>query len=161
MEVFEFDRAAGGAEFLEHAAAADGLELVRVADEGESPLVLFGVDDESVEVGGVQHAGLVDDHRRSRPAVEPRSVRVGVVEFVEELGDGVGRHAGLGFQDTGRLGRRGEPDHRSGLCVEIGDGGLEHACLAGTGRADDEHESIVSGDRARCVVLTVVERVVA
>ena len=135
MEILEFVRATGGTEFLEHAASADGLELVRVADERESPLVLFGVDDESVEVGGVQHAGFVDDHGRARPAVEPCPVRVGVVEFVEELGDGVGWHPGLGFQDTCRLGRRCEPDHRSGLRVEIGDGGLEHAGLAGTGGA--------------------------
>ena len=93
----------------------------------------------------------------------PRSnqmVRVGVVEVVEELGDGVCQHAGLRSEDPGRLGCRGEPDHRAGVCVEIGDGGFEHACLAGTGGADDEDESIVSCDRTRCVVLTVVEGVV-
>jgi hypothetical protein len=50
VEVFEFDRAAGVAEFLEHAASADGLELARVTDEGESPLALLGVHDELVKV---------------------------------------------------------------------------------------------------------------
>ena len=38
----EFDGAAGGAEFGEHATAADGVELVGVTDQGESPMVLVG-----------------------------------------------------------------------------------------------------------------------
>ncbi len=69
--MFEFDRAAGGTEFLEHATPTDGLQLVRVTDQGESPLALSGMRDESVEVGGVQHAGLVNHNGRARPAVEP------------------------------------------------------------------------------------------
>ena len=39
VDAVEFDRSAGAAQFVEHAATADGLELVGVADEDQSPVV--------------------------------------------------------------------------------------------------------------------------
>ena len=62
--------AAGVAQLEEHAAAADRSELVGVTDEGESPLTMFGMGDEARELGGVQHAGLVDEPL-SWPSLEP------------------------------------------------------------------------------------------
>ncbi len=58
---------------VEHAAASDGLQLVRVTDERESPSLLFGEVDEPVEGAGADHPGFVDDDRRPRR----QSVRVG------------------------------------------------------------------------------------
>ena len=42
VDVGELDRPTGRAEFVEHAATPDGLQLVRVTDEHHSPLVAFG-----------------------------------------------------------------------------------------------------------------------
>ena len=82
----------GGAQLVEHPAATDGLELVGVADEGESPVLSFGEADEAFEGAGADHPGFVDDDRR--PGREPIPV-VGwpVVAFplVEQFGEGVGR----------------------------------------------------------------------
>ena len=43
--------------------------------------------------------------------------------------------------------------------VQVVGGGAEHARLAGTGRADDEHEAIIAGDRGGSVGLQPVEAV--
>ena len=88
----------GGAEFGEHAAAADGLELVGVADQRQPPPVLVGETCQLVEVSGVEHAGFVDDDGGAGGEL-PGGVGwpVGVLPFVEEFGDGVGPQAGLGL----------------------------------------------------------------
>jgi hypothetical protein len=49
VEVFEGVDASGGAEFVEQAAAAGGLQLAGVADEDESPADRFGELDEVVQ----------------------------------------------------------------------------------------------------------------
>jgi hypothetical protein len=145
VELVEFDGEAGGAEFVEHAAAADGVELARVTDKRESPSECVGVVDELVEVGGVEHSGFVDhDRRPGRWRFEPGGP---VAEVVEKFGDGIGSHAGLCFEDTGCFGCWCEPEHGAVLLFEVDGGGVEHGGLAGTGGSDDEHESVVSRDR--------------
>ena len=108
----EFDGAAGGDEFVEHAATSDGLELVRVADEHESPVGEVGEPGQCVEVAGVEHAGFVDDQRG--PGWEiPAWFRttIGTGPFVDEFGDGVALHPGLFLQDASRFRGRGESEH--------------------------------------------------
>ena len=68
--------------------------------------------------------------------------------FVEEFGDRVGRHPCLGFEDTGGLRRRGDTEHRTPVSGEVVDRGAQRRCLAGPGRAFDEHQTVVSGDGA-------------
>ena len=79
--------------------------------------------------------------------------------LVEELGDGVGRHPGLRFEDTGGLGRRGDAEDRAPIAAEVGDGGPERGRLAGAGGTDDEDEAVVAGDGAGGVGLEWVEAV--
>ena len=57
MDAFELDRAAGGAQLGEHAAAADSLELVRVADEHEPPRLLPRELHQPVQIVRAEHAG--------------------------------------------------------------------------------------------------------
>ena len=49
------------------------------------------------------------------------------------------------------------PEHLAAVVVEVVGGGGEHAGLAGTGRADDQDQSIVAGDRGRRLALHHVE----
>ena len=93
----------GGIDKLgEHAATADGLELVGVTDQSQPPPVLVGESGESVEVAGGEHAGFVDDDGGAG-GESPSWVgwSVGAVPFVEEFGDG--GHAAVGANpNTGR-----------------------------------------------------------
>ncbi len=58
-----------------------------------------------------------------------------------------GRIAGLALEHASRFRRRRHPEHGPTVGVEVGDGGGEHAGLAGAGRADDEDEAVVSRRR--------------
>ena len=112
----ELDRPAGRGEFAEHAATADCLQLVGVTNQHQPPLLGVGEVGELVEVAGVDHAGLVDDHRRPRRQ-PPRSLGwpIGASPLVQQLRDRVRSHAGLGFEDTGRLRRRRHTEHHPSL----------------------------------------------
>ncbi len=76
---------------------------------------------------------------------------------MKQLGDGVGRDAGVALDRPGRLRGRRDGEHDTALCVQVVGGGGEHAGLAGAGRADDEHEPIVAGDGGGGVGLQRVE----
>ena len=121
VELVEFDGEPGGAEFVEHAASADGVELVGVADECEPPSESVCVVDELVKVRGVEHSGFVDHDRRPRC----RRFESGglVAEVVEEFGDGVGWHPGFGVQDLGCFCSGCESEDVSVLLVEVDGGG--------------------------------------
>jgi hypothetical protein len=84
-------------------------------------------------------------------------VRLTAAPLVDELGDGVGRHARLVAQHLGRLGRRRETERWSSVLVQILDGTSERCRLAGAGGADDEHELVLAGDRCSGVGLQDVE----
>jgi hypothetical protein len=130
----ELDRASGGAQFGEHAATRDRVELVRVTDEREPPPVLVGEVGELVEVGGGEHAGLVDDDRRAGGEPPGRfGWPVGACHSWRSLATVSRSHAGPGFEDTGRLRGGGEPEHRPPLPVRSVDRGVEHGGLAGAG----------------------------
>ena len=110
------------------------------------PLAVGEVD-EAVQGGGADHAGLVDDQRRAdREPIGVERTPVGPVPFVEQLGDGVGGHAGVSLQDTGRLGRRGDTEHGPVPRRQVVDGPFEHGGLAGAGRSHDEDEPVGAGD---------------
>ena len=144
----ELDRPAGRAEFTEHPATPDRLELVGVTDQHQPPPLGVGQVCELVEVAGADHAGLVDDHRRPHRQ-PPRSLGrpIGSSPLVQQLRDRVRSHGGLGFEDTGRLRRRRHTEHHPSLPGEVVDGGGEHRGLAGTGRADHQHQPIRPRDR--------------
>ena len=104
VDPFEFDRPSGVAQFGEHAAPSDRLELAWVTDQGEPPIVGGGEFDQLVQARGAQHARLVDDQRRATrqpPRVFRWPVRPG--PFVDEFGDRVTGHPGLAFQRSGCL----------------------------------------------------------
>ena len=131
----------GGAQLVEQAAPADGLQLTGIADEGEPPTLPLSEHDELVQRRCADHAGLVDDHRR--PSRQPPPVAwwtIGAVPLVEQFGHGVGGDAGVVFEDTGGLGGRRQPEQRPPLAVQVVDGGSQHAGLAGTGRTDHQHQ---------------------
>ena len=157
VELLEFDRTGGVAEFGEHATTPDRLQLEWVTDQRQAPLSLLGVHDEAVEVGSVQHGGLVDHDRRPRRWDRPRPGPVWVVEFIEQLGDRVTLRTGLLLQHRGGSCRRRQPDHDTMLVVEVGDGGFEHRGLARTRRTNDHDQTVVAGDGARGGSLSVVE----
>ena len=146
MELVEFDGADGVAQFGEHAASADGCELVRVADEDESPSMSLDVVDEAMEVGGVQHPGFVDDEGGAGRESGGDRVGTRVVEVVDQLGDGVGFEVGFPVEDLGASGGRGDAEDRSTAILEVEHGGVEHSGLAGAGGPDDDHELILPGD---------------
>ena len=52
-------------------------------------------------------------------------------------------------EDVGGGGRGGDPEHRPTVGAELLDRGGEGGGLAGAGRADDQHQIAVSGDRRR------------
>jgi hypothetical protein len=105
VDALQFVGAAGGAEFVEQAASADGLELVWVADQGEAPVVFGGERREPGEGRGADHAGFVDEHCcAGRESVARVRWPVGALPLVKQLGDRVGRDAGLAFEHTGGLG---------------------------------------------------------
>ena len=105
---------------------------------------------EGVEVAGVEHAGLVHDHRGPRRQTPPRVWSpVGAGPFVDEFGDGVGVDAGFGFQLAGCFRRRCQPEHAAALHREALGGGGEHFGLARPGGSEDQHEPIVAGDQRR------------
>jgi hypothetical protein len=95
VHLFEVVDAVGAAEFVEHAAAFDGLELHRIADEPQPPSLAVDEVGEAVEVGGGEQAGFVDDQPcRSRESPLIAGWPVGLRPFVEEFGDGVGSDTG-------------------------------------------------------------------
>ncbi len=56
---------AGATQLMEHAAATDRLQLSWITDQYEAPLMVLGKSDEAVQRAGADHAGLVDQHRRT------------------------------------------------------------------------------------------------
>ena len=76
----------------------------------------------------------------------------------EEPSERVGLAARGGGEDVGGLARWGEPDHRSVLGVEGGDGSRGGVGLAGPGGPDDEYEPVAAGDRPGGVELWVPRR---
>ena len=78
-----------------------------------------------------------------------RAWPVWAVPFVEQIGDCVGGHAGLGFEDTGRFRRRCQPEHRMSVAGEVGNGSAEHGGLAGPGRSDHQHQPVRPCDHRR------------
>ena len=147
-------------QFGEHAAAADGLELVRVTDQDEPPVGVVGELGQAVEVAGGEHAGLVDDHGGAggRGATVGREVgRSG--PFVEEFGDGVASSSRSRLRSFRAPSRsvRARTRHGPGP-AEVVDRGFEHGGLAGPGRSDDQHEPVLPGDGCGGVDLHHVER---
>jgi hypothetical protein len=148
--------ASAAAELVEHAAPADGLELAGVANEDQSPTLGHGEGDELVERTRPRHACFVEDQRGTgwqsvcvgRPPVPP---------LVEQLGDGVRRHAGLGPQDLGGLGCRRHRKHGPALAAQVLGGATQHCRPARAGRTDDQDEAIVAGHSGGCVCLQNVE----
>ena len=57
------------------------------------------------------------------------------------------------------FGGRGDTEHRPTLRLQVGDGGGEHGGLAGTGRADDHHQPVLTGDGGGGVRLEHIEAV--
>jgi hypothetical protein len=80
---------------------------------------------------------------------------------VEQLGDRVGPDAGVALDRPSRLRRRCHREHDTALGAQIVGGGREHAGLAGTGRADHQHQPIVPGDRGRGVGLQRIQALAA
>ena len=148
VDAVELDGAERVDEQSEHAAAADGGELQRVADERDPPALHVGEVGQFGELGGGHHPGLVDDDGRpDRQVVAPFGWPVEPV-LDEELVERVGLHAGLGGEHFGCGRRGGDAEHRSTVGAELGDGGCKRGGLAGAGRADDEHEVVAPGDCA-------------
>jgi hypothetical protein len=144
--------ASAAAELVEHAAAADGLELAGVADEDQSPALGHGERDELVEGAGAGHACFVQDEGGA--GWQPVGVgRLPLAPFVEQLGDGVGGDAGLGAQDLAGLGCRSDSEHGPVVVAEVVGGAAQHRGLAGAGRPDDEDEPSVAGHGGGCVGL--------
>ena len=72
VEPLERLDAAVGAQLGDESAAADGLQLARIADQGETPPSLVDETDQLMEIGRGQHGGLVDDHGAAGGHVERR-----------------------------------------------------------------------------------------
>ena len=81
-----------------------------VADQHEFGAVAGDEVDESIEVSGGEHAGLVDDEDVAW-GEHPASGRPLVVVPVEELGDGLRGHVGFAAQHVGGGGGVGKADH--------------------------------------------------
>src|SRR5436309_1679329 len=60
----ELMRAADATQLIEHPASADGLELPRIADQHQPPMLRHGQGNEVVEGAGTEHPGFIDDERR-------------------------------------------------------------------------------------------------
>ena len=145
VDAFEFDAATGGAQLGEHPTASDGLELARIADEHQAPLLFVGEDGEPAQVAGVEHPGFVHDQRRGRWQLPVRVGSFWSGPFVEQFGDRVGSHPGLAFEDTGGFGRGRHAEYRAMMVVEIVDRGGEHRGLAGAGGTNDHHQPVLAG----------------
>src|SRR5690606_2316009 len=101
VDAFELVHPTGLAQFVEQTPSADRLELMVVADERESPLLVVGEDDEVSERRGADRASLVDEHGRAGGKPELWvGWAVGAVPLVEELGERVGRDTGLAVEDA-------------------------------------------------------------
>lgn len=146
-----------GDELGEHPTATDALELVRVTDQNQTPLLLFGELDEVVQVRGREHARFVDDQRGARRESPFGCRSGGSVPVVEQFGDRVGGHAGVAVQHPCRLRRRGEPHHRATVAVQVGHRRGEHARLPRTRRPDDHCELVPARNRCCGVALHHVE----
>ena len=140
VDAVELDRAERVDGEAEHAASADSRELQWITDEHDTPRALVGEGREFGELGGGDHAGLVDDHRRSCGQVEAMVGPSRQVVLDQQLVDGVGLDAGLDREYLGGRGRGRNPEHRSSVESELLDGWRERSGLAGAGRADDEHQ---------------------
>ena len=158
VDAVELVDPAGGAQLGEQAAAPDGLQLAGVTDEREPPAVPVGEVDEAVEVGGAEHPGLVDDHRRAGGSryrsSGARSVRshswssLATVSAAMPVSRSRTR-AAFAVGATPNTGRS-EP-------CEVVDGAASMRGLAGPGRADHQHQPVVAGDRRGGVGLQHVE----
>ena len=140
VDAVELDRAERVDGEAEHAASADGRELQWITDKHDTPGALVGERGEFCEFGSGDHAGFVDDHRRSCGQVEAMVGPSRQVVLDQQLVDGVRLDAGLDPEHLGGCGRGGHPEHRSSVESELFDGGRKRGGLAGTGRADDEHQ---------------------
>ena len=106
----------------------------------------------------LEHPGFI--HDQCGPGAEPVLGQwwpVGALPFIQQLGHGVRRHAGVTLQDAGRLRRRGDTEHRPAVGAEVLHGGGEHSGLAGAGRTDHQHEPGVAGGGGRCIRLHHIE----
>ena len=149
-----------GAQLGEQATAPNALELARITNQRKPPPVAIDEGDELVEGGCGQHPGLVHNERRAGRQVELGKRRpVGALPLVEQLGDGVGRDAGVALEGACRLRRRRYAEDDTAVRVEVVGGSGEHAGLAGAGRPDDEDEAIVAGDGRRGIGLQRIETV--
>ena len=140
VDAVELDRAERVDGEAEHAASADGRELLWITDEHDTPGALVGEGCEFGELGGGDHAGFVDDHRRSCGQVEAMVGPSRQVVLDQQLVDGVGLDSGLDREYLGGRCRWRHPEHRSSVESELLDGGRKRGGLAGSGRADDEHQ---------------------
>ncbi len=140
VDAVELDRAERVDGEAEHAASADSRELLWITDEHDTPGALVGERCEFRELGGGDHARLVDDHRRSSGQVEAMVGPSRQVVLDQQLVDGVGLDAGLDREYLGGRCRWRHPEHRSSVESELLDGGRERSGLAGAGGADDEHQ---------------------
>ena len=70
---------------------------------------------------------------------------VAALPLVKQLGERVGQHAGLAFEDPGSLRRRCHAEHGAAVATQVVDGGAQRGRLAGSGRTDDEHETVEAG----------------
>ena len=114
VEAGQLVHPAGGAQLVEQPAPADGLELAGVTDQREPPAAAASARSTSWwrEAVPIMPASSTITRRAGRQPVRGRAVAGRCGPFVEQLGDGVGGHAGLAFQDAGGLGRRGDAEHR-------------------------------------------------
>ena len=99
--------------------------------------------------GVAEHAGLVDDQRRARPAAGTRAAVAGRCAAIRGA---AWRRCRPACRSRARRVRAAfavgaTPNTARPLRVEVVDGGGEHAGLAGAGRADDQHQPVVAGDR--------------
>ena len=143
---------------MEESAASNRLKLAVVTDEGEAPVALFGESDEAGERTGADHSRFVHEHRRTgRQEVVAQRWPVAAFPFVEQFDDGVGAQSRVALENACSLRGRGDAEHRSPLRGEVGDSSAQDAGLAGTGRPNDQHKPVVSGDGCRGVGLEHVE----
>ena len=115
---------------------------------------------ELVKGAGAQQPGFVhNDGRAGRQSVLLKRGSVGSAPLMEQLGHGVGGHAGFAGQDAGGLGRRRDAEHRPPPGVQVVHGTPERGRLAGAGGPDDQHQLVATGDRRRSIGLQDVQPV--
>ena len=141
-------------------APAHTLQLARIADQRQPPPVALSQRDDAVEGGRGEHAGFV--HDQGRPGRQPELRQrwpVTPVPFVQQLGDGVCRDAGITLQGPCCFRCRRHREHHPTVRMQILGGSDERARLAGTSWADNQHEPIVTGQGGAGVALQHIQTV--